>query len=63
MKLRLDFGSENTSPVPYQAVTPSGYVACGGAVSVKIIVANHFGEKVRALAKRTRPRDLYDVVN
>jgi TonB family protein len=35
----------------------------GGITVLSYVYEEAFGEKVRALAERTRPRDLYDVVN
>src|SRR5262245_30650103 len=51
------------APVRVPIFHPYSDAPAGGITVLAYAYVEAFGEKIRALAERTRPRDLYDVVH
>ncbi len=65
-RVKLDLTADERlvlAPVRLPIFHPYSDVPDGGIVVQVYAYEEAFGEKVRALAERTRPRDLYDVIN
>ena len=65
-RIKLDLTADERvvlPPVQSQVFHPYSDAPDGGIVIQSYAYEEAFGEKVRALAERTRPRDLYDVIN
>lgn len=65
-RIKLDLASDELvvlSSIQSQVYHPYSDSPSGGIVIQSYAYEEVFGEKVRALAERGRPRDLYDVVN
>jgi predicted nucleotidyltransferase component of viral defense system len=65
-RIKLDLTADERlvlAPVRMQIFHPYSDAPDGGIEVLAYAYEEAFGEKVRALAERTRPRDLYDVIN
>lgn len=65
-RIKLDLTADERlvlDPVSVPIFHPFSDAPDGGITVLSYAYEEAFGEKVRALAERTRPRDLYDVVN
>lgn len=65
-RVKLDLTADERvvlAPVRLPIFHPYSDLPEGGITVLSYAYEEAFGEKVRALAERTRPRDLYDVVN
>lgn len=65
-RIKLDLTADERlvlDPVSLSIFHPYSDAPDGGITVLSYAYEEAFGEKVRALAERTRPRDLYDVVN
>lgn len=65
-RIKLDLTADEVlvlPPVPRPVYHPYSDAPAEGITASTYAYEETFGEKVRALAERTRPRDLYDVVN
>jgi len=65
-RVKLDLTADERlvlAPVRVPIFHPYSDAPEGGITVLSYAYEEAFGEKVRALAERTRPRDLYDVVN
>ncbi len=65
-RLKLDLSADEVlvrPPVRVQVFHPYSDAPDGGIHVLSYAYEEAFGEKIRALAERTRPRDLYDVIN
>jgi len=65
-RIRLDLTADECVVLPamrLQVFHPYSDRPEGGIVASSYSLEEAFGEKVRALAERARPRDLYDVIN
>lgn len=65
-RIKLDLTADERlvlDPVTVPIFHPYSDAPDGGITVLSYAYEEAFGEKVRALAERTRPRDLYDVVN
>ena len=65
-RVKLDLTADECivlAPVQSSVYHPYSDMPDGGINVQSYAYAEAFGEKVRALAERTRPRDLYDVIN
>jgi predicted nucleotidyltransferase component of viral defense system len=65
-RVKLDLTADERivlAPVQVPIFHPYSDAPEGGITVLSYAYEEAFGEKVRALAERTRPRDLYDVVN
>ena len=65
-RIKLDLTADERvvlPPVQSQVFHPYSDAPDGGIVIQSYAYEEAFGEKVRALVERTRPRDLYDVIN
>ncbi len=65
-RIKLDLTADELvvlSPIQLQVYHPYSDAPDGGIVIRSYAYEEAFGEKIRALAERGRPRDLYDVVN
>lgn len=65
-RIKLDLTADERlvlAPVRIPIFHPYSDVPDGGIEVLAYAYEEAFGEKVRALAERTRPRDLYDVIN
>lgn len=65
-RIKLDLSADERivlAPVQVPLFHPYSDAPEGGITVLSYAYEEAFGEKVRALAERTRPRDLYDVVN
>ncbi|MHA6266340.1 nucleotidyl transferase AbiEii/AbiGii toxin family protein [Aliiroseovarius sp. CAU 1755] len=65
-RIKLDLTADERlvlAPVEVPIFHPYSDAPAGGIMVRSYAYEEAFGEKVRALAERTRPRDLYDVIN
>lgn len=65
-RIKLDLSADERlvlAPVRTPILHPYSDAPDGGIEVLAYAYEEAFGEKVRALAERTRPRDLYDVIN
>ncbi len=65
-RIKLDLTADECvvlAPVPSSVFHPYTDIPEGGIAVQSYAYEEAFGEKVRALAERARPRDLYDVIN
>ena len=65
-RIKLDLTADERvvlAPVRVPVFHPYGDIPDGGIVVQSYAYVEAFAEKIRALAERTRPRDLYDVIN
>lgn len=65
-RIKLDLTADERlvlAPIRMPIFHPYSDVPDGGIEALSYAYEEAFGEKVRALAERTRPRDLYDVIN
>lgn len=65
-RIKLDLTADERlvlAPVRVPVFHPYTDAPAGGIEALAYAYEEVFGEKVRALAERTRPRDLYDVIN
>lgn len=65
-RIKLDLTADEVvvlPPIPIQAFHPYSDAPSDGITIRSYAYEEVFGEKVRALAERARPRDLYDVIN
>lgn len=65
-RIKLDLTADECLVLPPQCVSVFHPYSDAPKEGIKIVAYAYeevFGEKVRALAERTRPRDLYDVIN
>lgn len=65
-RIKLDLTADERLVLPPVRLTvfhPYSDVPAGGIVAQAYAYEEAFGEKLRALAERARPRDLYDVIN
>ncbi len=65
-RIKLDLTADELvvlSPIQSQVYHPYSDAPNGGIIIRSYAYEEAFGEKIRALAERGRPRDLYDVVN
>ena len=65
-RIKLDLTAKECvvlPPIPSQVFHPYSDAPDGGITIRSYAYEEVFGEKIRALAERTRPRDLYDVIN
>ena len=65
-RVKLDLTADERLVLPPERLPiyhPYSDVPTGGIEVLTYVYEEAFGEKVRALGERTRPRDLYDVIN